>query len=149
MRGNAEEMAGWAPTAGSWSARGIFQQPGLFPLRSVGSKPQAGLPSLQHQSQKGTQKTPSYEKQQGFCQPGRETAGDSERLLKSQCTKFYLQPHTLGSSRGRAEWTRDTRGESGAGGSGERTEGTATRIPVLSHSPYCRSHLSQAEHSYK
>ena len=53
----------------------------------------------------------------------------------------------MGSGRGRAEWARKAWGEPGAGGSGERAEGTATRIPILSHFPYCRSHLSQAEHS--
>ena len=64
-------------------------------------------------------------------------ARDAENLLKGQCTKFHLQPLTLGSGKGgEAEWTRDAGGESGDGGFGERTEGTATRIPVLSHSPY-------------
>ena len=33
-----------------------------LPLRSVGCKPQVGLPSLQHQNWKGTQMTSSYEK---------------------------------------------------------------------------------------
>ena len=53
-----------------------------------------------------------------------EMAGDAENLLKGQHTKFQLQPLTLGSSRGRVEWTSDAWGESEAGGSGERTEGT-------------------------
>ena len=44
---------------------------GGFPLRTMGSEPQAGLPSLQHQSQKGPQITPSCGKQQGFYLPGR------------------------------------------------------------------------------
>lgn len=35
----------------------------------------------------------------------------------------------------------------GAGGSGERCEGRSARIPALSHSPHCRSHISQAEQS--
>ena len=60
---------------------------------------------------------------------------DTERFLKRQCTKFHLQPLTLGSNRGREEWTGDMRGQSGAGGSGERAEGSVIRIPVLSHSP--------------
>ena len=80
-----------------------------------------------------------------------EKAGDSESLLQGQCTKFCFQPLTLGSGRYRAEseWTRTVRGQSGVGGSGERAEGSATRIPVFSHPypPYCRSHLSQTEHS--
>ena len=36
--------------------------------------------------------------------------------------------------------------ESDFGSSGERTEGIDMRIHVLSHPPYCRSHLSQEEH---
>ena len=44
-----------------------------FPLRSVGSKPQAWLPSLQHQIWKETQITFSCEKQQGFYLPGRDS----------------------------------------------------------------------------
>ena len=50
---------------------GYFGSEG-FPLKSMGSKPQAGLASLQHQSQKGTQIKSSYKKQQGFCQTGRD-----------------------------------------------------------------------------
>ena len=71
---------------------------------------------------------------------------DAESLLNGQCTKFFLQPLTLGSSRWRAEWIRDT-WEPGVGGSGEKTEGTGSRIPVLSHSPSeeWRGYLSQAE----
>ena len=57
----------------SWVAaedlEGYFSGYGV-PLRHVGSKPQVALPSLQHQSQKGTQITPSCEK--GFCLPGRD-----------------------------------------------------------------------------
>ena len=44
-----------------------------FPLRSVGSKPQAWPPILQHQSWKETQITSLCEKQQKFCQPGRDS----------------------------------------------------------------------------
>ena len=117
-----------------------------FPWRSVESKPQAGLPSLQHQSWKGTQITSSSEKQQGFCRLG-HMVGDANSLLKGQHIKFHLQTLTLDCGRGRAEWTGDVWGESGVGGSGVKAEGIATRIPVLGHSPYCRSHLSQAEHS--
>ena len=81
-----------------------------------------------------------------------EMVGDTESLLKGQHTKFHLQPLTLGSSSGRAGRSRDTGGESGVGGSGKRTEFKeskieSSRIPVLNHPPYCRSHFSQAEHS--
>ena len=64
-----------------------------------------------------------------------------------KCIKFHLQSHTLGSGRGRAEWTKATWGDSGFGGSGERGEVSATRVLVLSHSPYYRSHLSWEEHT--
>ena len=43
-----------------------------FPLRSVGFKFQVELPSLKHQSWKGTQIMSSDEKQQGLCLPGRD-----------------------------------------------------------------------------
>ena len=36
----------------------------------------------------------------------------------------------MGSGKGRAKWTRESWGESGVGGSGERIEGTASKIPV-------------------
>ena len=64
-----------------------------------------------------------------------DTAGNSESFLKGQHTKFCLQPLTLGSSRERAEWTRDAWGESGVGVSGERSNGTADRSLcwVISH----------------
>ena len=48
---------------------GYFSGQG-FSLRTVVSKHQAGLPSIEHQRWKGTQKTSSCEKQQGFCMPG-------------------------------------------------------------------------------
>ena len=104
-----------------------------FPQEVWGSKPQAGLPSLQHQSGKRTQLTSNYESSRvSVCQG--EMAGDLENHLKGQCTKFCWQPLTPGSGKGRAECTRDTLRESGIGGSGEGTEGTVVRIPVLSHS---------------
>ena len=74
-----------------------------------------------------------------------EMAGDAESLLKGQHTKFHLQhlPWALAEG-GQSEL--ETHEESlGTGVSGERTQGTATRIPVLSHPQYCRSHLSQAD----
>ena len=56
-----------------------------------------------------------------------------------QCTKFHLQPLTLGAGKGRTD-ALETLEESQVGGSGQRTEGTAARTHVLSHSPYYRSH---------
>ena len=58
-----------------------------FPLRSVGSKPQSGLPSLQHQSQKGTQKHPAVKSSRGSVSQG-EMAGDAESLLRAKAQNF-------------------------------------------------------------
>ena len=112
----------------------------------VWGEPKLGSPAYRARTRKENQITPSCEKQQVSVSQG-EMAGDTENLLKGQCTKFCLQPLTLGSSRGRAGWTKDTWGDSGAGGSRERTEGTTGRIPVLSHFPWCRSRFCQAENS--
>ena len=73
-----------------------------FPLRRLGSKPQAGLPHIQPQSQKGTQITNSYEKQQVYFFQG-EVVRDSESFLKGQHTKLCLQWFILGSDRERAK----------------------------------------------
>ena len=134
------------PQGAAQLPEGYLSRQGI-PLRIVGSKPQAGLPSLQHQSQKRNPENIQLWKAAEFLSTRERWAEDTERLLKDQLTKFCLQPLTLDSVRGRAEWTRDASGESGADGSGERTEGTATGIPVLSQSPYCRGHHSQTEHS--
>ena len=65
---------------------------GEFSLRSVGTKPQAGLRSLEHQSWKDipdvAQVTSSPEKKQGFLLPERWL--NTESLLKGQDTKFSL-----------------------------------------------------------
>ena len=149
MVGSAEEAWEGELSSQEWQLkfqRNISVARG-FPLKSVGSKPQVGLPSFQQRSWEETQITSSCDKQQGFCLLGR-TAGNAKSLLKGQHTKYCLQPLTLGSSSGRAEWTRYTWSESGAGGCGERTEETATRVSVLSHAQrYCRIHLAPAEHS--
>ena len=68
--GDAKGLAGLSCVAAE-VPEGNFRAGGL-PLRSVGSKPQARLPTLQHQSQKGTQITSSCEKWQGFSLPGRD-----------------------------------------------------------------------------
>ena len=127
--------SGWATMGSSWSSRGMFQQPGGSIWEVWGPNSKLGSLRLQQQSLKETQITSSCEKQQGFCLPGRNSWSCREPL-KGQHTKFHLQPLTLDSSRGRAEWTREACGDSGVGGSGKRAEGTATGNPVLSHSPY-------------
>ena len=63
------------------------------------SKPQAGLPSLQHQSPKSTQIASSCEKHRvSPCQ--RLMAGDTKSCLKGQGINFHMQPLTLGSGKG-------------------------------------------------
>ena len=47
---------------------------------SVWSKHQPGLPSLQHQTRKGTQITSNCEKQQGVCLPKRDSWSHREPL---------------------------------------------------------------------
>ena len=71
-------------------------------------------------------------------------AGDVDTLLKGKPSKFFFEPLTLDSSGGIPARTRTTRRETGVGTSGEQSEGSATRIPVLSHSSYYRNHLFQA-----
>lgn len=61
-------------------------------------------------------------------------ATDRGALLKSQHTKSDSQPFTMGSGKRKTELPISW-GKVGVCGYGERAEGTATRIPVLSHSP--------------
>ena len=86
------------PWVGAEVSKGYFSGQG-FSLRSVGSKHQAGLPSLQNQARKGTQITSSCEKQQAFCLPGRN-GWICREPLKGPTHTFCLQPLTLGSSKG-------------------------------------------------
>lgn len=53
----------------------------------------------------------------------------------------------LGSSRGRAQWTRVVWRETGVYGSEERAEGTADKIPVLSPSYTAEAIFSWVKHS--
>ena len=71
---NAEEVReGWMGShAAAEVLEGYFIDWGVFPLRSVGSKPQSGLPSLWHRTRKGTQITHICEKLWGFYLPGRD-----------------------------------------------------------------------------
>ena len=115
-----------------------------FPLRSVGSKSQAGLPRLSHQRPISTQITSSCEKcQVSLCQG--QMALVTESHLKGQCTKIHLQPLTLSSSKGRAERLEESLGMVALGR--ELKEQLPVPCAVLSHLPHCRNHLSQAEHS--
>ena len=66
-----EVLAG-LPWVAAEVPKGYFSSQDV-PLRSVGSKPQAELPSLEHQSQKGTQVTSICEKQQEFSLSGRDS----------------------------------------------------------------------------
>ena len=58
-----------------------------MPLRRVGSKPQGGLPILQHQNPKSTHITSSYENQQGLSLPKMDDWRCRE-LLKGPTHKF-------------------------------------------------------------
>ena len=148
--GSAEEAReGWLGSDGRqlrfWRDTSVA---GGFHLRSVVSKPQVHSPAYSTRTRKEPRwyravKSNRVSFSQGL--PGRASWKLSH--LKSQCTKFHFSASYLDSGTERTEWTRDTWGKSGFGGSGEITEGTTPRVPVLSHSQYCRSHLSQAEHS--
>ena len=132
------KRAGWAPMGSSWSSRGIFQWPEGSPWEVWGLNPKLGFPDWSTSTGKGIQIISSCEKQWDFCLPGRDSLFFKRKPLKKRPAhqNSGLQPFILGS------W-----GGSGVGGAGKRTEGTAVRIPVLNHSTYYRSHLSQAEHS--
>ena len=79
-RGDTRGLAG-LPWLAAEVPGGYFRGQGL-PLRSVVSKLQAGLPSLQHQNRKITQITSNCEKQQGFCLPWRESWRHRQHLNK-------------------------------------------------------------------
>ena len=137
---SAETQEGWLSSQG-WQLK-IWRDisvAGMFPWEVWDLNPKLGSPAYSIRAKKEHRWHPAVKSSWVSVSQG-ETAGDSETLLNNQCTKFGLQPFTLGSSRGRAEWTRDTWGESEAGASGERTEGTDARISG--------SHYSQAERSY-
>ena len=75
----------------------------------------------------------------------REVDGNAESLLKGQHTNFICS-HLL--------WALAEGGQNGLEKlekslglvTREKTEGSTTKTPMLSYSPCCRSHLSQAEH---
>ena len=103
-------------------------------MRGVGSISLAGCPAYSTRAGKEPRKYPAVKSSRVSVCPG-ETPGDAESLLQGQCTKFHLQALTLGSTRRRAEWTRDASGKSEFGGPGERTEGTACQDPSAESCP--------------
>ena len=104
---------------------------GRFSWEVLGLNPKLGSPAYSSRARKEPKSPPALKSNKvSVCEV--EKIGDLESLLKSQPTKFCLQPLTRGSNREWAEWTRDASGQSGPGGSGVRTEGTAASIPVLS-----------------
>ena len=117
-------------------------------LRSMGSKPYAGIPSLEHKSPASTQITSNCEKRQGCSLPGTDGWRHKE-LFKRPMHKFPFAATYPGLwQRAGAQSGLDTLEETlGMEVLGERTERVATRILVLSHPPYCSSHLAQADHS--
>ena len=105
-----------------------------------------GSPAYSTRTWKGTQKTPSCEKQQGFCLPGRDGCRDTEPLKRPN-KKMFLQPLTPGYSRG-GESRLETHEESvGLVALGRKLKEQPPGSLCWNHSPYCRGHLSQAEHS--
>ena len=129
------------------SPGGLFQQLGGFPWGSWGLNSKMGSPAYSIRPGKEP-KWHMAVKSRGFLSTRERWLRCREPLKDQHKIQFAnLNPFLMGSLRGRAEWTRDAWEKFGAGGSGERTEGMVARIPVLSHSPYCRSHLSQAENS--
>ena len=144
--GSTEEAwEGWLGSqGGSWSSGGIFQWPGVSPWEVWGLNSKLVSPAYSNGGGKGTQITA------GFLSAW-ERLLETESLWKGQCTKFCLQSSALGSARGMQSGLKMCEESLGwwlwGLWPGERAEGTATRISVLSHSPYCGSHLFQAEHS--
>ena len=129
---------------GNRSSRGIFQHLGGS-LREVwGLNPKVVSLAWSTKTEKGIQITSGCEKQWGLCLQRRDSYRHREPL-KRPTHKYSFSATYPGF------WQREggvvQRCVRRVRGSGERTEGTPARIPVLSYSPYCRSHLSQAEHS--
>ena len=85
-------------TEGYFSSRG-------HPLELWGLNPKLGSPVYSIRARKEPRKHPAVKRRVSICQGG--MAGDTESLLKGQCTKFHLQPLTLDSANGREDWARD------------------------------------------
>ena len=122
--GSAEQVReGWLGFHGQqikcW--RDISASGGLL-LRTVGSKHQAGLPSVQHQSKKGIQITSSCEKQQSFCLPWRDGCRHREPHKEPKHEVLFATTYP-GIWQSKAEWTREAWAKSGVDGSREKTEG--------------------------
>ena len=68
------------------------------PWEVWGLNPKLGSPVYSTRDKKEPRKHPAVKRRVSICQGG--MAGDTESLLKGQCTKFSLQPLTLGSGEG-------------------------------------------------
>lgn len=129
---SAEVWEGWLGSHGQQlKIRRDISAVGGFPLRTLNAK---FCPPVQDtRTDKGARTTSGCEKQQGCCLQG-EVTGNVGTFLKGKCTKLYMQPLTLGSARGRTEYTRAVWAEIRVGCSGGRAQEAATQVPVLSHS---------------
>ena len=94
-------------------------------------------------TRKATQIPSSYEKQQHFCIPGKDGWRFREPLKAN--TQNFICSHLPWALAEGGQSGLETREES-LGLVALRSIGITARIPVQSHSPYCRIHLSQAEH---
>ena len=95
--GDERGLAG-LPRAAAEISEGYFSGWGrrvvAFPLRNVGSKPKAGLSSLQHESREGTQITQGYEKQRGsVCQ---ERQLEMQRASDRANAQYFVCSHLPG-----------------------------------------------------
>ena len=96
---------------GSWSARGKFQGLKGFPWE-MWVKPKPYSPTYITSELEGSPDNIQLWKVVGFLSV-KERQLETQSFLKGQCIKFHLQPLTLGSSRGEAEWTGGAWGELG------------------------------------
>ena len=71
---------------------------------------------------------------------------DTGTFLKGQHTKFHSQPFTLGSSRGRAGWTRVAKESLGFVALARELEGPLLGSLCWVILPYCRCHLSYVQY---
>lgn len=126
--GSAEPQKGLPQTA----AEGLERYPncGGFLLRTLWSKPQAGCPVQSTRTEKSAHITPGCEKKQGCYLPVRD-GWECRHPLKGPMHKILCTAITLGSSRGRAEWTRVCEGVQDQG---LELEGQSLWFPVLRHS---------------
>ena len=110
---------------------------GEFPLRSLGSKPQVRLPGLSTKPGKRHPHNIFLWKATRFLftRERRESARDTGTFLNGQCTRFRLLQFTLGSCRGKMEWSRVMWGESAVCVSSRELKGQPPRS--CAESFYC------------